>query len=66
MVKVYWKFKGNKIGGIFRKMWTGEWSEMASYKTENEAVTALRQWKRLDYFRKSFDFSVGVNPAQLV
>lgn len=63
MTKVFWRFTGNKIGGIFRKMWTGEWCEFGSYASETEAVNALRQWKKIGYLRNSFEYSIGVNPA---
>lgn len=66
MVKVYMRFTGNKIGGIFRKMWTGEWVDSGiSGATEAEAVFKLRQWKKIGYLRNSFEYSVGVNPATI-
>lgn len=64
MVKVYWRFTGNKIGGIFRNMWTGEWADSGiSGSTEAEALSKVRQWKKIGYLRNSFEYSIGVNPA---
>lgn len=64
MVEVFWRFKGNKIGGIFRNLWRGEWTRCGKYPSFEKAEDAVRQWKNLHYFRHSFDFSVGFIPVK--
>lgn len=64
MIKVYWRFKGNKIGGVFRNLWDGAWYTMGKYSDYDTAENAVRQWKNFDWFRKSFEFSIGVNLAK--
>ncbi|TFH08933.1 MAG: hypothetical protein E4H07_07020 [Nitrosomonadales bacterium] len=65
MVKVFWRFKGRRIGGIFSKLADKTWAVMGKYATEKDAENAIRQWRKIDYLRGNFEFSVGARPQTI-